>query len=97
MPTVPRNPKRPGRSAPLRTHAEVRAWFEDQGLSIAAWARGHGVAPSLVYDILAARDIRRCLRGDSHRVAVLLGLKRGRIQSSAAASARRARQALPTS
>lgn len=86
MPTVPRNPKRPGRGAPLRTPAEVRAWFSLQGLSIAAWARGHGVAPTLVYDIVGGRHIRRCLRGDSHRVAVLLGLKRGRIERPAASA-----------
>lgn len=61
----------------LKTPAQARAEFVHRGVSIAAWARQHKVSPSLVYEILAAGRRRRCLRGQSHRVAVLLGLKHG--------------------
>ena len=59
----------------LKTPAQARAEFERRGVSIAAWARDHGVSRSLVYEILAGR--KRCHRGDSHRIAVLLGMKDG--------------------
>ena len=61
----------------LRTPAEARADFEQRGISIAAWARQHGLNVGLVYEILQGNKRRRCLRGQSHRAAVLLGLKAG--------------------
>jgi len=61
----------------LKTPDQARADFERRGLSIAAWARAHKVGRSLVYEILAGR--KKCLRGDSHKVAVLLGMKAGEI------------------
>lgn len=61
----------------LKTPAEARAEFAHKGLSIAAWARAHGVGRSLVYEVLAGR--KKCIRGDAHKVAVLLGMKRGEI------------------
>lgn len=64
---------------PVRTAAEVRHEFEVRGLSIAAWARARGYSSQLVYQILAGR--KPCLRGQSHRIAVQLGLKRGLIGS----------------
>ena len=57
--------------------AQARAEFGHRGESIAEWARSHGFTRSLVYEVLAGR--KKCLRGDSHRIAVLLGLKRGQI------------------
>ncbi|HET8635831.1 MAG TPA: DNA-binding protein [Acidobacteriaceae bacterium] len=62
-----------------RSAEEVRRAFEVRGLSIAAWARAHGYSSQLVYQILAGR--KPCLRGQSHRIAVHLGLKRGLIGS----------------
>jgi gp16 family phage-associated protein len=59
---------------------EVRAEFGRNGISIAAWSRQHKVNKQLVYEILSGR--RRCVRGQSHRVAVLLGLKDGVIADS---------------
>lgn len=67
----------------LKTTRQARAEFDRKGVPIAAWARAHGVSASLVYEILAGR--KKCLRGSSHRVAVLLGLKAGEIVGSAAA------------
>lgn len=65
---------------PTRTAEQARAEFVRRGLSIAAWAKRHGVAPQLVYDILNGKPARRCLRGKSHKVAVLLGVKAGVIE-----------------
>jgi gp16 family phage-associated protein len=62
-------------SGGLRTLAEARAEFDRHGVSIAAWARNHGVSRSLVYEVLGGR--KACHRGDSHRIAVLLGIKKG--------------------
>lgn len=61
----------------LRSADDVRAEFDRKGLSIAAWARTHKVGKSLVYEILAGR--KKCKRGASHRVAVLLGMKHGEL------------------
>jgi len=61
----------------LKTPAQARAEFDRRGQSISAWARQHKVGRSLVYEILAGR--KKCKRGASHKVAVLLGLKLGEI------------------
>lgn len=61
----------------LKSATEARAEFDRKGLSIAAWARANRVGKSLVYEILAGH--KKCKRGDSHRVAVLLGMKHGEL------------------
>lgn len=66
-------------SSHLRTEAEVKAEFARLGLSIGAWARCHGFSAQLVYQVLAGR--KRAVRGQSHEIAVRLGLKRGQIGS----------------
>lgn len=55
--------------------AEQRAWrqFRERGVNVKAWAVDHGFNPGLVYSVL--RGERKCLRGQSHEVAVALGLK----------------------
>jgi gp16 family phage-associated protein len=53
----------------------ARQLFETNGLSIAEWARVRGFSSGLVYQVLDGR--RRCVRGQSHRIAVALGLKVG--------------------
>jgi gp16 family phage-associated protein len=67
-------------STGLRTPAEAHAEFERKGISVASWARENGVSRSLVYEILAGR--KRCHRGDSHKIAVLLRLKAGELDGS---------------
>lgn len=57
----------------------VRATFEDSGISVAEWARAKGFSTSLVYQVLEGR--RKCLRGQSHQIAVALGIKQGSIVS----------------
>lgn len=59
------------------TPEQARAGFVRRGESQAEWARKHNVSRALLCDILSGR--RRCLRGESHRIAVLLGIKRGEI------------------
>lgn len=59
----------------LKTAAEARAWLSEQGLSIAEWCRQHGFSRSLVMNILA--DSKPCHRGQSHQIAVMLGMKAG--------------------
>jgi gp16 family phage-associated protein len=68
-----------------KTAAQVRAEFAKCGLSVASWSRDHGFHPSLVYEILNGNERRRCLRGKSHRVAVLLGMKHGELVSESSA------------
>ena len=67
----------------IKTPAQVRAEFERKGLSVAAWARKNKLNPSLVYEILRGAEHRRCLRGQSHRAAVLLGIKDGELSEAA--------------
>ena len=52
---------------------EVVGRFEAHGESISKWAVAHGFSPALVYAIL--RRKRKCLRGQSHLIAVELGIK----------------------
>lgn len=64
-------------STPLRRGEDVRAEFARRGLSISGWARLHGYSAQLVYGVLTGRN--RGLRGQSHEIAVRLGLKHGLI------------------
>jgi gp16 family phage-associated protein len=72
------------KTAKLKTAAQARAWFSEQGLSIAEWCREHGYGVSLTREILAGN--KRCLRGQSHQIAVRLGMKHGVITRSVAAA-----------
>ncbi|MBF5004709.1 DNA-binding protein [Diaphorobacter caeni] len=62
--------------AKIRTKEEARAEFERRGLSIRAWARMNGLDSATVYNLLSGRKVVG-LRGESHKAAVLLGLKEG--------------------
>nr|DAW35808.1 MAG TPA: hypothetical protein [Caudoviricetes sp.] len=59
----------------IRTHQEVREEFARKGISYTSWAVLHGFSPNLVYEVIKGN--RKCLRGQSHKIAVLLGLKKG--------------------
>ena len=52
---------------------DARAEFTLRGQSIAEWSRERSFSASLVSDILAGR--RKCLRGQSHNIAIALGIK----------------------
>jgi len=60
-----------------RSADDVRAEFQQKGLSISGWATAHGFSTNLVFEVLAGR--KKCIRGQSHRIAVMLGLKDGEI------------------
>lgn len=55
--------------------ALARTKFSRTGLSIRKWARQFGVSERLVTEVLAGR--RKGVRGQSHKIAVALGLKDG--------------------
>lgn len=63
----------------IRTPDEVRADFLRKGLSVSAWAKEHGFDRATVHAVLSGRLAGRI--GQSHKVAVLLGLKNGEIVS----------------
>lgn len=59
----------------LKTRAEARALFDHTGKSIAAWARSHDVSAELAYQVMTGR--KKGIRGEAHKIAVLLGIKAG--------------------
>lgn len=59
----------------LRSREEVRDELFKKGVSIAEWARENGFKYGQVIDVL--RSDRQCRRGNSHKIAVLLGIKDG--------------------
>lgn len=58
---------------PVLTEAEVRATFVARGINIAEWARARGFSAELTRMVLSGK--RKCLRGQSHQIAVALGIK----------------------
>lgn len=61
----------------LKSKDQVKAEFIRTGTSIAGWARQHNVNRALVGAILNGE--RACRIGQSHKIAVLLGIKEGEI------------------
>lgn len=60
--------------APSKEALEAtRRQLYDEGLSIRDWALTHGFDVHLTYGVLSGRS--RASRGESHRIAVALGLK----------------------
>jgi gp16 family phage-associated protein len=55
---------------------DVKNLFNESGISISEWARVRGFSTGLVYQVLDGR--RKCERGQSHKIAVALGLKDGK-------------------
>lgn len=53
---------------------KARQRLEKQGVSVKEFAIKHGLHPSTVYAVLLGQ--KKCLRGEAHRAAVLLGIKR---------------------
>jgi gp16 family phage-associated protein len=64
----------------IRTAAQAKAWLEQQGKSVQEFARENNVDPATTYQILSGRKKGR--RGESHKVAVLLGMKVGVIPAT---------------
>ena len=57
-----------------QTLQDVRDAFESAGVSVSEWADAHGFRRENVYALLAGRTKGR--RGQAHRIAAALGLKR---------------------
>jgi gp16 family phage-associated protein len=66
---------RKGRSVPepIATPAAALKRLHTKGVTIKDWALSNGFKPKVVYTVLQGRS--KCLRGESHHVAVALGLK----------------------
>jgi gp16 family phage-associated protein len=62
--------------------SEIRELFEINGESIAQWARLRGYSPALVYRVM--RGETKAKRGQTHEIAIALGLKRLPTQSEKA-------------
>jgi gp16 family phage-associated protein len=52
---------------------EIKAILAENGLSVREFARAHGFSEGLVYSVLAKKI--KGTRGESHKIAVALGLK----------------------
>ena len=61
------------KAQPSPAHREARERFKAAGISIKDWADQHGFSAPLVREILLKG--RPCVRGQSHQIAVKLGLK----------------------
>jgi gp16 family phage-associated protein len=61
----------------LRSPASVKKDFKRKGISISGWAIKNGFSPQLVHMILAGK--RTPTRGQSHNIAVRLGIKDGEV------------------
>ncbi|MDP3777551.1 MAG: DNA-binding protein [Methylotenera sp.] len=55
--------------------SDVKLIFDEAGVSVAEWARVNGFSTTLVYQVLDGK--RKCLRGQSHQIALALGIKKG--------------------
>jgi gp16 family phage-associated protein len=58
---------------PLRSPQQVLNWFHDNGVAVSHWAEAHGFSPALARAIVSGK--RKCLRGQSHQIAVALRIK----------------------
>lgn len=73
---------------PLKTRQQVRDEFASRGWSYSDWARQRGYSAALVCMIVNDDDRtpqRKCLRGESHNIAVDLGIKDGQVSRQGAA------------
>lgn len=64
----------PNSTSPLSAE-EIRKRFDAAGVSVSDWAQANGLERQVVYALLAGRTRGR--RGEAHRAAVALGMKRG--------------------
>ena len=65
---------------PTRTAKEIREELARKGLTIADLARKHNLRLPVVYDLFNGRCYGT--RGESHRAAVILGLKEGELPAA---------------
>lgn len=63
----------------MNTIEQVKAEFVRTGQTREQWALKHGFTAGLVRAVLSGQT--KNIRGDSHKIAVLLGMKEGEIVS----------------
>lgn len=66
----------------LNTRRQFREACATKGISLASVAKRHGFNQSLFYEIVNDDDAnprRKCLRGESHDIAVIIGIKAGKV------------------
>jgi gp16 family phage-associated protein len=68
----------------LRTADQARAELRAKGISITQWAIANRFSPNLVFEVLGGR--KKCVRGQTHEIAIKLGLKAGEICADPAAA-----------
>lgn len=61
----------------VKTLKQVKEEFLRSGMTVRAWSLKNRVSASLVYEVFRGRA---CHRGESHKIAVLLGIKDGVIE-----------------
>ncbi|AKR42372.1 MAG: DNA-binding protein [Methylophilus sp.] len=59
---------------------QAKSHFQAEGISIAEWSRSWGFKTALVYRVL--RGEAKCLRGESHNIAMALGIKEKSLNSA---------------
>jgi gp16 family phage-associated protein len=59
---------------------QVKDEFSRRGISLSSWAKANGVSKNLLYQVL--KGGRQCRYGQSHKIAVLLGIKDGVIDDN---------------
>lgn len=66
-------------TSPVKAKARnaAKEQLASRGLAPMAWAKQNNVSPDVVYRVLDGRC--KALRGEGHKVAVLLGIKQGEI------------------
>lgn len=67
---------------PLKTRRQFREECAAKGISFASVAKRHGFNQSLFYEIVNDDDEnprRKCIRGESHNIAVTIGIKAGEV------------------
>ena len=55
------------------TPRQSRAWFDANGIAITDWCKAYDLDRFIVTDLLRGR--LKGIRGESHRAAILLGIK----------------------
>lgn len=69
----------PNADIPEQARNQAKARLRRLGITAQEFAKANKLSPSTVYAVLNGQ--KKCTRGESHRAAVLLGLKEGVILS----------------
>lgn len=79
--------RKPRPAPPEPLLKQVRDKFDESGVTISGWAKAQGFAYCTVIDVLHGR--RAGHHGEAHRVALALGIKKGRVADAATFDPRR--------